>query len=187
TMTVSTKGYVDVRRRIKLQSDGQEGFAQSIDEQMEEWSIDSMYFENAENVYASLTTTSNITNIDNEDSDIIYLNPIINGTFERNPFQSDRRVMPVDFPYGFSNKYVLEIELPEGYSVDELPKPAVFQLPGKAAQFQFSVTHLNNKISVINNLKINKLFYSVEEYDGLKKFFELMISKQEEQIVIKKI
>ena len=186
-MSIASRGYVDIARRINLQSKGEEAFAQSANEEMEFWELDSMAIENADNNYASLKTTCIITNAENEDSEYIYLNPVVTSTFERNPFQDENRVMPVDFPYNINNRYVMEITLPEGYVVDEIPKPVVFQLPGRAAQFQFSVTHMNDKINVINNLKINKLFFSVEEYEGLKKFFELMISKQEEQIVIKKI
>lgn len=186
-MKIMSKGYSDISRRKSLYKSGKEDHIKNFNESLLDWEIDSVSFENEDNVYKSLVGNYHIVNKDSEDSDIIYMNPMIINQYEENPFEADERVMPIDFAYNTNDSYVMEITLPEGYVVDELPKPAVFQLPGKAARYQFSATNVGQKISIINNLKISKLIYNRDEYEGIKKFFELMIEKQSEQIVIKKI
>lgn len=186
-LIISSKGYSDISRRKSLYKEGKEDYVQEFDEELLEWDIDSASFENEDNVYTSLIGNYHIINTENEDSDIIYLNPLIINQYEENPFEADERVMPIDFPYSSNQKYVMELSIPEGYVVDELPEPVVFQLPGRAAMYQFSASSIGQKVSIINNLRITKLLYSAEEYEAIKKFFELMITKQGEQIVIKKI
>ncbi|MGB3465093.1 MAG: DUF3857 domain-containing protein [Cyclobacteriaceae bacterium] len=186
-MSVTSSGYSDISRRIDLFKKGEDDFVKDLDDELIEWSIDSADFENTDNVYSPLVTNYHLRNTENEESDIIYLNPLIINQYEDNPFEADSRVLPIDFPYGSSQQFVMEIILPEGYTVEELPEPTVFQLPGKGAMYQFSATSLGQKISIVNNLKINKLQYGVNEYEAIKKFFELMITKQGEQIVIKRI
>lgn len=185
-LTITSLGYHDISRRISLYQKGEEDYVQDLDDDLIEWSIDSASFENQDNAYTSLVTKFHLSNTDNEDSDIIYLNPLIINQYTENPFEADSRVMPIDFPYGSSQQFVMEIKLPDGYTVEELPEATVFQLPGGAATYQFSATTLGNKISIVNNLKITKTLYNSEEYEVIKKFFELMVTKQGEQIVIKK-
>ncbi|MEL6561673.1 MAG: hypothetical protein AAFQ94_26025 [Bacteroidota bacterium] len=186
-MKISTKGYADISRRKALYLKGKEDYIESMKEDLPDWKFDSVYFENEEDIYSSLIANYKIHNKENIHSEIIYLKPIIISQYEKNPFEPDEREMPVDFAYQTEERYVMELKIPEGYAVDELPKPAVFQLPDRAAKYQFSASRIGNKISIINILNISGLFYPVEEYESIKKFFELMIEKQAEQIVIKKI
>ena len=186
-LIISTKGYPDISRRKSLYKSGKEEYIKEFDETILDWKIDSASFENEDNVYSPLIGKFHISNKDSEDSDIIYLNPLVVYQFDENPFKEEERIMPIDFAYNTNDNYVLELNIPEGYVVDELPKPVVYQLPGKAAMYQFSASSIGQKVSIINNLKISKLIYDREEYESIKKFFELMLDKQSEQIVIKKI
>ena len=60
-----------------------------------------------------------------EKEDIIYLNPMFGEGYKENPFKSAERLYPVEMPYGFDETYTLQMDVPSGYEVDELPKSNV--------------------------------------------------------------
>ncbi len=186
-LTEKTKGYSDINKRNAIYKKGEDQYNEELNEKMLFWSVDSLNIKNKDNAYQSLITECQISNEENEDSDIIYLTPVITGKFENNPFDADERIMPIDFSYGSKDNYVMSISIPEGYEVAETPASTALKLPNNTMSYQFSSTQIGNKISIVSTFKINHLFYNADQYQNIKKFFELMIEKQNEQIVIKKI
>ena len=45
-----------------------------------------------------------------------------------NPFKSAERFYPVEMPYKIDETYNLQLEVPVGYEVDEMPKPILVKL-----------------------------------------------------------
>ena len=118
--------------------------------------------------------------------DVIYVNPFIASQFTENPFKSDERIYPVDFGTAIDRTYMLKITLPEGYIVDELPKSKVLTLPGNAAKYLYNASTIGNSVSVTSTFTVNKSLFIQSEYPTLKEFYNQMVAKQAEQIVIKK-
>jgi hypothetical protein len=119
-------------------------------------------------------------------NDLIYLNPFFLYKQELNHFTSERRISPVDINPPQERIFVATIEVPEKYSVDELPKPGAFSLPNASGKFLYNVTQRNNTIHIIFQLQLTKVLYSPEEYYSLQEFYNIMISKQAEPIVLRK-
>ncbi len=63
-----------------------------------------------------------------EKEDIIYMNPMFGEGYKENPFKSAERFYPVEMPYTMDETYNLQMEVPQGYTVDELPKSIVVKL-----------------------------------------------------------
>ncbi|MBN2611957.1 MAG: DUF3857 and transglutaminase domain-containing protein [Bacteroidales bacterium] len=118
--------------------------------------------------------------------DMIYFNPMVFGLTESNPFKLENRKYPVDFIYPRVEKYIITIEIPEEYSVVEIPKSISFSLPEKTAVFTYSVGVIGNKLNLNCDFKINKSLFAYNEYPALKQFYENMVTKQAEQVVFKK-
>lgn len=117
---------------------------------------------------------------------IVYMNPLIVNMFDENPFKQENRLYPVDFGIPIKEKMMTTIVLPEGFIVDEMPKPATVTLPDNAGLFKFQVVNQNNMIQVLCSFSLNKTLFLPDEYAYLKEFFNYVINKQEEQIVIKR-
>jgi hypothetical protein len=47
-----------------------------------------------------------------------------------NPFKAAERKYPVEMPYVRDDMYILNMQIPDGYEVDELPKSARVALNG---------------------------------------------------------
>ncbi|MBW3546273.1 MAG: hypothetical protein KY428_11875, partial [Bacteroidetes bacterium] len=66
------------------------------------------------------------------------------------------------------------------------PATTIVTMPDKSAIFRYSVAQLGNKLNVISAMQIKKPVYGAEEYLHLKEFYQLMLAKQNEQVVLKK-
>jgi hypothetical protein len=118
--------------------------------------------------------------------DVIYLNPFVTSQLESNPFKLEKREYPVDFGSPIEKVYICKLSIPEGYAIDEIPKSKMFVLPGNAAKYLYNVTQTGNQISITSNMQINKNLFVQDEYLNLREFYNQVVAKQAEQIVLKK-
>jgi hypothetical protein len=108
------------------------------------------------------------------------------GTTE-NPLKEKTRSHPVEFLYPIKEVSSLVFIVPSGYKVEQLPKNVIFKTTSKEASYSFSVTHIENKIAISSVLNITEKYFTPEQYDELKRFFDAIISKNKEQIILSKL
>jgi len=125
--------------------------------------------------------------IDNGSDDIIYFNPVLAEGYKENLFKSAERFYPVEMPYIFDETYILSVQVPTGYAVDEMPQPMVVKLNEQDdGLFEYRISESGGTISLRSRIRFNRSVYAPEEYELLREFFNLIVSKQSEQIVFKK-
>jgi Transglutaminase-like superfamily/Domain of Unknown Function with PDB structure (DUF3857) len=118
--------------------------------------------------------------------EVIYVSPFVTSQLSENPFKSDTRTYPVDYGNLTEKIYIVKIALPEGYAVDELPKSKIMALPGNAGRYLYNASQVGNSINITSSFMINKSLFTYEEYPDLKEFYNQVVAKQAEQIVLKK-
>lgn len=119
--------------------------------------------------------------------DIFYFDPMLFRSWKDNPFKSAQRLYPVEMPYNIDQTFLLRMDIPAGYIVDELPKPLVLKLNNENdGEFEYRVGESGGIVSLRCRLKINRTYFAPEEYQMLREFFNLIVKKQNEQIVFKK-
>lgn len=183
-----TPGYYEsysLRNRIKekgkeqLQKDITQGFVSQIE--MKNFTIDSL------ELYDNPVTLKYDFVIKDEKEDIIYLNPMFGEGQKENPFKSAERKYPVEMPYKFDESYNLQIEVPKGYVVDELPKSMIVKLNEEnEGMFEYRISQSGDNISFRSRVRISRTVFQPEEYEMLREFFNLVVKKHAEQIVFKK-
>ena len=82
--------------------------------------------------------------------------------------------------------YILNLNLPEGYTTEQIPAPLNLVNTDKSAQFHYSVNQSGNMIQVMYQLTINKAIFLPSEYEELKSFFQMVVLKEKEAVIIKK-
>jgi hypothetical protein len=117
----------------------------------------------------------------------IYFNPIFHERFNTNPFNSPVRHYPVEMPFCIDNMYVLTMEVPKGYKIDQLPKSQRVRLEDGNGFFEYLIQSDGSIITFRTRLNIKKTNYSVEEYAAIRDFFSFIVNKEKEPIVFKKI
>ncbi len=119
--------------------------------------------------------------------DIIYLNPMMEEGYKQNPFKSAERFYPVEMPYTMDETYIFSMLVPEGYQVDELPKSTIVKYNEEGdGQFEYRISESGGIISLRSRIVIKRTFFQPEEYDILREFFNMIVKKQNEQVVLKK-
>lgn len=117
---------------------------------------------------------------------VLYFNPTLGKILEANPFKIEKREYPVDFAYEIRNLYIVKFTIPEGYTIEGLPKSTAFALPNNDAKFIYNISTLGNSLQLMVDFRINKAMFSQTEYPALKQFYELAVQKCAEQVVLKK-
>lgn len=122
-----------------------------------------------------------------EKEDIIYLNPMFGEGYKENPFKSAERVYPVEMPFTMDETFNLQLEVPHGYVVDELPKSIILKLNEQdEGSFEYLISQSGDNISFRSRIKMSRANFLPDEYEMLREFFSLIVKKQAEQIVFKK-
>ena len=121
--------------------------------------------------------------IDNE----MFFSPLLFLRNKENIFKSDDRRYPVDFGYGFSDVYMVNIKIPEGYEIAELPESGGFKLPDDLGSFSFNAKIVNGMIQISVTETINSALILPEYYPSIKEFYNKIIEKESDQVVLKKI
>ena len=117
----------------------------------------------------------------------IFFSPMLCFALAQNPFKQERRQYPVNFSFPTKNKYLISINIPEGYVIESLPESIAIGINQKQVTFKFALSANEKQITVKVNLDINSTVIPLEDYDNLKQFFKLVIEKENEKIILKKL
>ena len=117
----------------------------------------------------------------------IYLNPMLFFTEEQNPFKQENRQYPIDYGFPFMDKYSINIQIPEGYKLETLPETKVFSMQDDLGSFKFLSSLSGNTIQLSVSHQVNTSIISTEYYSMLKEYYQKMIAKQNEKIILTKI
>nr|WP_294937238.1 DUF3857 domain-containing protein [uncultured Flavobacterium sp.] len=119
-------------------------------------------------------------------ADRMYFSPLLLFNESYHPFKSETRKYPIDFNYPYLDSYNISIKIPEGYTVEALPKPISMSLEDNYGSYTYNITQKNNIIQVTCNFSINASLIPAENYASLKMFFDEIIKNQSDKIILKK-
>jgi transglutaminase-like putative cysteine protease len=114
----------------------------------------------------------------------IYLNPLSFLTITSNPFKSEDRQFPVILKYPTTIINTVNFMLPNNVKVESLPANQAFSINDKDVLFRYVVVQNGNFLRISTELKLNTILYLPEEYEVLKEFYNQIILKNTEKIVL---
>lgn len=117
----------------------------------------------------------------------IFVSPLLFFTDIKNPFVQEERQMPIYYGYPHRYIYSISLEMPHGYVLESLPKPIRVVTENKELSFTMNIVCEENKIKLKVIKEIHKAIFAVEDYNILKDFFKLVIEKENEKIILKKL
>lgn len=120
-------------------------------------------------------------------NDKIYIAPLLFLGYKQNPFKFEKRDYPIDFTYPFQEKYLINIDLPEGYAIESIPKSINMVTGDDMGLFKYIINGADNKIQVSITFEISMAIVGADYYDIIKDFFQKVIEKENEKIVLVKI
>jgi len=99
-----------------------------------------------------------------------------------NPFRLENRKYPVDYGYIRKGTYLLNIKIPDHYTVRSIPENKVYTLPGNDASYIFKVSRIGNNLSIYVKSQINKTVFLNSEYQQLKDYYRKILKLQNTEL-----
>jgi hypothetical protein len=119
------------------------------------------------------------------EEDRIYFNPMMAEGLKENLFNAAERHYPVEMPYKVDELFVMRMEIPRGYVIEEMPKPARVLLGGDGS-YEYLFQTDDQSIQFRSRLILRRTYFQPDAYQPLRDFFAAVIRKQGELIVFKK-
>jgi hypothetical protein len=189
SLEVSAGGYSALDAREDYLRLGKEEYISHLKEEQKNWEVEEVTLDNMDDLSKPVTKKYQFSSeeIASPRGNLVYLNVLIDEGQKTNPFQLEKREYPVNFGDPVKDVYTINLEIPEGYQVETLPEPARLVLIDQAGSFRFMATAVGNKITVSSILTITRPVFLQSEYPGLREFFNMIVKKHAQQIVLKKI
>lgn len=185
---ISLGGYEALRWRDKYVSEAEKTYTDIIKKQNPEWEMENIKVVNKNEKLSESVEISYDFEIDNDGGspEIFYFNPMLAGRVRENPFKASTRIYPVDFTAGSSSSFMGNFKIPEGYYLEEIPKGEIISLPEKAGKFAYQIKQNENIVSVHSLVMINKPSFSADQYDFLREFYDRIVKKHAQPLILKK-
>jgi Domain of Unknown Function with PDB structure (DUF3857) len=190
SFTNSYGGYAAVKERENEteKSENDKNYKERLKKDFPDILIDSFSMTNLANVTEPLKRVVHCTipNAANLVDNFMYVKPSLKTEFDKNPFSQPKRDYPIDFSNPLKDHFVLNLTIPEGYTVEDLPKSIRMRLPNEGGSFQYVSAVNGSMIQLEIKIQINQLHFEPEEYKTVQDFFNLIAAKSGEQVVLKK-
>lgn len=121
-----------------------------------------------------------------EIGDKLYFSPFLFLGTKENPFKLEEREYPIDFVIPYSDKYMVNVMIPEGYSVESLPESQGLAFKGTNVKFTYLIQQNGKFLQLRAQIDINNPLILPEDYKAFKEFYSKIVEKQAEQIVLTK-
>jgi len=118
--------------------------------------------------------------------DKMYFSPLLFFAMNSNPFLAEERLFPIDFVFPWNKKYQISIKIPDGYTLESIPKSIKIKLPNKLGEFVYLIKRSNNKIQLSCHTKMTYSKIPASQYAFLKQFYNQIIIKQGEKVILVK-
>lgn len=113
-----------------------------------------------------------------------YINMFLYEQLNENPFKSATRQYPVDFAYAQSTTGVVRLEIPENYTVAELPTPVNISMPNNEGSLTVMYQSSGNVITLNYKLIINKTVFAENKYALLKEFYSQVVNNHDIPVIV---
>ena len=150
--------------------------------------ISELNYENSKDISQPVKVTYNYELSDGIDEvgDKLYFSPLLFLAIKENPFKLQERLYPIDFVSPYQNLSLVNIMLPEGYSVESLPQSEALQFGEGDVKFTYMLRENGNYLSLKVDFEIVNPIIAPEDYKNFKAFYNKILEKHGEQIVLTK-
>jgi len=179
---------LDARKDFKT-FNSNDDYLKSIEDHNLGLSIENYSMTDFDSIYKPLSETFSIVlkNRVIKTNNKLFVSPIPFDRWTENPFKAETRAYPIDFTTPTEKTFMFQLAVPEGYSLEQLPKNVKMTMKDNAASIQMISSFTDNNIQVLFKCFINKPTFQVTDYLELKAFFDELVKKQSEMIILKKI
>lgn len=174
--------------RERIRSEKEEDISEILNKNYE-FQIDSVDVRNFDNVDEGIIFSINgaYENADIKNSnELVYIQPFSLIAFPSNPFKASKRLFPIYFPYTFKQRIVVNVEFPEMYIVEEIPKSNSYKIGDNLARVRFLSQNSANKVTMMIDFSVTETQFGSDIYEAVRDLFNTFEKSLEQQIVLRK-
>ena len=187
TYRMSLSGYAAQAWRETNATRTPQAITDDIQKKNVEWEIENVQVRNAEELEKSVEINYDFVLPEvGQNADVIYFTPMLAGRVTKNDFQEETRIYPLDFATPQQHAVVLTFKLPAGYAMADAPVRESISLAGNGGRFLFLVNQQDGKLIIQSRLSMLRTNFDAEEYGALKQFYDKIIQKHSQPVVLKK-
>jgi hypothetical protein len=132
--------------------------------------------------YIYKLSTENVAEIINNK---IYISPFMGEALQENPLKQTARTYPVDLIYPIHNTLYSKISIPKGYKLDFVPENS--KMENDQFSLDYNTTKTNDMIIVSLTYNFKSPIYEPSEYKSIKFYFNEIVNRGAEKIVLSKL
>ncbi len=188
TTTTSYAGHSAVEFRTTVISKGKDVYLSDYKKNRPNQTVESLRIINLDTLEntVELEATTTLNEAYTMAGNRIYFSPMLGEGQEKNPFKVLDRKYPVDFGVPQEEIYLATFSIPEGYIVEDMPRPENVSLPNDSGKFIFLCMDENGSLKITSKITLKKAIYLEGEYSTLREFYNRIVGKHAEQVVFKK-
>lgn len=188
SISKSYGGYGGLTAKKDFKEKGHEKYLEEAKKDHASWTIEKAEFLNTTGFETPMEAQYQVTLSDyiTKAGNMLYLKPMLSEGQKENLLKAKERLYPIDLGFPVEETFMATYELPKGYSIVEMPKNISLNLPESSGKFTYLIAVNENKLTVTSRVQLRKSLYFAEEYPFLQEFFDKMVAKHNEQIVLKK-
>ncbi|RZJ69906.1 DUF3857 domain-containing protein [Flavobacterium sp.] len=119
--------------------------------------------------------------------DKIYVDPLLFLGTQSNPFLAEERSMPVFFGYPRQLRYIIKVDLPQGYALESIPESVNITTGQNVVSFKIAAQGQGNSVLISASYESGTMLVNSAFYPNIKDFYTEMVKKQHQKIVFKKV
>lgn len=176
----------DFRKEYARYNDKDE-YLRSLEKEHPGLTITEATVNNAEDLYSPVNAIYSVridgaaTRIDDE----VYINPMIFGSLNENPFKLNERVYPVSYSRKTENQVLLNLYLNENQSPGTIPQDASGKTRNNSLSYSYRTKVSSDQVQIVFNFNINELTVLQQQYAELREVYNQIVRKHQEPLIIK--
>ena len=115
----------------------------------------------------------------------LYIEPFLNKSLQDNPLNQPSRSYPIDMTYPTKSILTSTILIPEGYELDYQPEN--YKIKNSLFELNYSVEQIEDHIRVTFLTDFKESVYDATDYPKIKFYFNEIVKRGNEKLVLKKI
>jgi hypothetical protein len=117
----------------------------------------------------------------------LFILPMVYDQMLENPFKTTTRKFPIDFGYKSERTVITTIRIPAGYEINVLPSTIIMKMPDNSAIFLYEAVSTGSEIKITGKFTVNKSLIMPDQYLNFREFYDQIIKKQSEPVILKKV
>jgi hypothetical protein len=180
--------YIAYFYRDKYATMTPEDHIKSLEKDKGDIEISGLNFENGKEITKPIKISYQYELSDGVDEigDKLYFSPLLFLATKENPFKLEERQYPIDFVVPYTDSYLVNIMLPDGYSIESLPTSEALAFMDANIKFSYIIKQNGKYLQLKVDLDINNPMIQAKDYKAFKAFFSKIVEKQGEQVILTK-